>query len=377
MKLSPDQVQAVESILDWWKDRSSNQFVLTGYAGTGKTTIIRNVVSAVTSIVGAPTGKAAYRLRKKTGGDAATIHRLAYDFRGEDAKGRLDFEFRGLEDGTRLVVIDEASMLDAQVYNDLMSQGYRILFVGDPGQLPPIGESPGILDAPDFTLTEIHRQENPELLDFAHGIRSGTYLPAGDGEIVRKWPRWDEDGVASILAEADVTLCYRNATRRRLNLQILKLRGLIEHGDKADDLWPQLRGKTFKIVGLRNYPKLNLYNGTEEDFTLHEVTEHGLLGELMDGTPVMLAKAGFLSESIPSEDRQRRDRLLADFGYCLTTHKSQGSEWDHVAVYDDTSLGMQHHSRWCYTAATRAKARLTWVHNGPGLTGPKKTIEPA
>lgn len=380
MKLSPDQVQAVDNVLAWWKARESDQFVLTGYAGTGKTTIIKNVVRQIPSIVGAPTGKAAFRLREKTGADAATIHRLAYEFQGEDAKGRLQFEFKGLFEGGKLLIIDESSMLDAQVYQDLMSQGYRILFVGDPGQLPPIGESPGILDVPDFSLTEIHRQENGPLLDFCHALRQGHYLPKSNND-VWLWPRWDEAGVKEILAQVDVVLCYKNATRRRLNLEMMKLRGLVEYGETAADLWPQLRGKTFKIVGLRNYPKLDLYNGTEADFRLEEVTEFGLFGSLMDiggtGTEVMLSKAGFLTEAVPSEDRQRRDRLLADFGYCLTAHKSQGSEWENVAVYDDTGGTIQHQARWNYTAATRAKSRLVWVHNGPGTTGPKKMIEPA
>lgn len=374
---SPDQLAAVEAVREWWADKSRQTFVLTGHAGTGKTSLMRFILArhAGPAIVGAPTGKAAHRLRS-TGVAASTIHKLAYEFRGDDDLGKLLFEFKGLERSDALVVIDEASMIDAVVYNDLLGRGYRMLFVGDPGQLPPIGESPGILDTPDFHLTEIHRQDKGPLLDFCHAVRAGEYLPKSNNE-VWLWPRWDEGGVREILAQVDVVLCYKNSTRRRLNLEMLKLRGLIKDGDKPSDLWPQLLGKKFRVVGLRNCPRLDIYNGTEAEFTLRDYFGDTLYGSIdtgFDTVDLDIDARGFLAEDIPSEVRKERGILLFDFGYALTVHKSQGSEWENVAVYDDTGGTIQHQSRWNYTAATRAKSALVWIHNGPEPTGPRKTI---
>ena len=373
------QLAAADAIREWWRsDRQT--FVLTGYAGTGKTSLMKYILARHPgpAIVGAPTGKAAHRLRS-TGVAASTIHKLAYEFRGQDDLDKLLFEFKGLDRSDALVVIDEASMIDTKVYEDLLGRGYRMLFVGDPGQLPPIGESPGILDTPDAHLEKIERQEDGGLLDFCHALRGGQYLPKSNNE-VWLWPRCDEEGVATILANSDVVLCYKNSTRCRLNLQMLKLRGLIEEGSKPAELWPQLLGKKFRVVGLRNCPRLDIYNGSEAEFTLRDYCGDSLYGEISTGFDTVdldIDARGFLAEDIPSEVRKERGVLLFDFGYALTVHKSQGSEWPNVAVYDDTSGTIQHQARWNYTAATRAKSRLTWIHNGPGPYGPKKNISPA
>jgi exodeoxyribonuclease-5 len=373
------QLAAAEAVREWWAtDRQT--FVLTGYAGTGKTSLMRYILARHMgpAIVGAPTGKAAHRLRS-TGVPASTIHKLAYEFRGDDDLGKLLFEFKGLERSDALVVIDEASMVDERIYQDLMGRGYRMLFVGDPGQLPPIGDSPGILGTPDAHLEKIERQENGGLLDFCHALRAGRYLPPANNEVFL-WPRWDEAGVDRILTEVDVALCYKNSTRRRLNLQMLKLKGLIEDGDKPSDLWPQLLGKTFRVVGLRNVPRFDIYNGSEAEFTLRDYFGDTLYGSIdtgFDTVDLDIDARGFLAEDIPADVRKERGILLFDFGYCLTVHKSQGSEWRNVAVYDDTCGTIQHQARWCYTAATRAQRTLTWIHNGPGPTGPKKNIPAA
>ena len=377
LQLSPDQVEALERVRAWWEGEERQTFSLAGYAGTGKTTIIAEIIRAMEGsvAVAAPTGKAAQRLREK-GVDACTIHQLAYSFTGYDAHGNPDFDFTGIRRKRCLVVVDEASMVNQRVHDDLVKEGYRMLFVGDHGQLAPVGGDPGIMRRPDFALSQIHRQDDAGLLDFAHALRAGDPLPEARGAVEKVWrdPRQEPEEVGAALRDADVVIAWRNATRHWLNHRIMQLRGLLPDDLRYDPrdagqavaVLRALGHQWFPVVCLQNNYRLRAFNGQVfdacvESFVEGSTTAYGLLREEgCDDRTVAFDLAGFRMQKNARSELQ--GHVLVDFGCCLTAHKSQGSEWPWVCVWDDTNAGMEDRARWQYTAATRAKERLTWIH---------------
>lgn len=374
LSLSPDQVRAVDRVLHWLEREPDRQTMsLAGYAGTGKTTVISHLIDRLPGrvIVAAPTGKAALRLRQK-GVRATTIHQLAYRFEGEDANGDPEFTYTGIKDAGALVIIDEASMINDEIYRDLVGGGYRMLFVGDHGQLAPVGDDPGIMRSPDVVLDVIHRQDDSGLLDFAHQLRDGVYLPEASGAVSKHWLH-PIDGATGLgreaMTSADVVLCYQNRTRWHLNSRIMVDLGLTSHSvatGGAQRILLGLVGKTCRVVALKNNYRVGIFNGQLADLAVQRVTDDAVYGDLTLDTGVGLAGVTVSTLGFGRKPEGAGDLpsavLLMDFGYVLTAHKSQGSEWDHVCVYDDTFRGMRDRARWCYTAATRAKRRLTWLH---------------
>ena len=161
--LTEEQQLAINKILLWFELSQSQEFKLGGYAGTGKTTIIKCLIgpdlsSKIHPVICAFTGKACHVLRKKGLLSAQTIHSLIYDaLMDEDGSVTFTLKTR-LESRPNLIIIDEASMISADLYRDLRSFGIKLLFIGDPGQLEPIGDNPNLMKQPDYVLTKIHRQ---------------------------------------------------------------------------------------------------------------------------------------------------------------------------------------------------------------------------
>src|SRR5262249_11808404 len=154
---------------------------LGGYAGTGKSTLVRVLKDELSSFaVCAYTGKAANVLRKK-GLPAKTIHSLIYRPRvreWEDENGKLQIETLWDRKPARDVecdgfIVDEASMVDEGIYNTLRSYKKPIIFVGDHGQLEPVnGNGFNLMGSPDITLRQVHRNAG-EIAEFANFIRQG------------------------------------------------------------------------------------------------------------------------------------------------------------------------------------------------------------
>ncbi len=162
-----EQAEAIDGVGRWLKRGEPQVFRLFGYAGVGKTTLARHVAEAADgeTAFAAFTGKAAMVMRAHGCPGATTIHALIYRA-SEGADGAPTFTIN--EDGpasrASLIVIDECSMVDAELARDLLSFGKPILVLGDPFQLPPVKGGGYFTDAaPDVMLTEIHRQaeDNP------------------------------------------------------------------------------------------------------------------------------------------------------------------------------------------------------------------------
>jgi exodeoxyribonuclease V len=390
VELSPEQGRAASRVHTWLSDPSAPQvFRLFGGAGTGKTTLARYIAEGVDGevLAAAFTGKAAYVLRTK-GLPASTIHKLIYLPKGRssqryaelkerveelasDDPGRPALErelaaeernlarpaFRLNLDSplrrARLLVVDEVSMVDRQIGTDLESFNCKILVLGDPAQLPPVyGAGYFTEGTPDVLLEEIHRQArgNP-IIQMAAEIREGRLPHLGrHGEsLVRT--RMD----AEMALEADQMLVGRNRTRQAFNHRVRQLRG-------HDQVLPVLGDK---LVCLRNSGEQPLLNGS-----LWEVTEAP--GRVDDGRLQLRVKdpegmdvlclahhQHFTGEKL--EWWQKGEAEEFDYGYALTCHKAQGSQWDHVLVYNESAAFGQDRWRWLYTAVTRAARRVTLV----------------
>jgi exodeoxyribonuclease V len=137
----PQQEAALHAVAAWLKRGKPQTFRLFGYAGTGKTTLAKKIAEDVKGEVafGAFTGKAALVMRAKGCAEARTIHSLIYRA-SETETGEPSFVLN--EDSavarSKLVIIDECSIIDAELGRDLLSFGVPVLVLGDPGQLPPV-----------------------------------------------------------------------------------------------------------------------------------------------------------------------------------------------------------------------------------------------
>jgi exodeoxyribonuclease V len=374
LKLSPQQDDALKAVADWLADGETPIFRLFGYAGTGKTTLARHFAEGIDGAVqfAAFTGKAAQVLRSKGAKSARTLHSLIYRPRGEET---ISDETSGLSRVSptfslnrqspvakaKLIIVDECSMVDEALGRDLMSFGTPILVLGDPGQLPPVSGGGFFTEAePDFLLTEIHRQarDNP-IIDLALHVREGKELMHGDWGAARIIGKREVE-TDEVLA-ADQVLVGTNRTRRRYNARLRELKGFEGPLPMSGD----------KLVCLRNDPAKGLLNGSlwQVMTASRETTKPGVNlivkpddDDIDQGAAkIRLLKAAFEDPDadIPWPTKKRFDDF--DYGYALTVHKAQGSQWNNVMLFDESWAFKETRERWLYTAITRAAERLTIV----------------
>ncbi len=374
MEFSPQQDEALKAVSRWLKEGRPQLFRLFGYAGTGKTTLARHFAEGVDGGVqfAAFTGKAAQVLRSKGATNARTIHSLIYRPRGEESvteettgKTSVSPTFTLNRQSpiarAKLVVIDECSMVDEQLGRDLLSFGTPVLVLGDPGQLPPISGGGFFTEAePDFLLTEIHRQARDNaIIRLALDVREGREFMRGDHGEARVIGK--EEVERDLVLGADQVLVGTNRTRRRYNSRLRELKGFTMAVPQAGD----------KLVCLRNDPAKGLLNGSlwKVMTASRETTKPGinlLVSPEEDDPDRGVAKIKLLKDTFENPDteigwaaRKRYDDF--DFGYALTVHKAQGSQWNEVMLFDESWAFKDTRARWLYTAITRAAQRLTIV----------------
>lgn len=367
LSFSPQQETAMDSVSHWLKNDSGKKriFRLFGYAGTGKTTIATHLAEGLDGdvVYAAFTGKAAMMMQQHGCAGATTIHRLIYQPE-KQSNGHVKFRLNRHSEvkDAALIVIDECSMVDATLARDLMSFKKPILALGDPAQLPPIDGAGYFTNAePDAMLTEIHRQaKDSPVLRLATAVREGKPLDYGVYGTSRVVPN-DSLSLEEILA-ADQLLVGRNVTRHHYNAGIRELLGRKSHLPELGD----------RLVCLRNDHGLGIYNGG-----LFEVVSPPRETRFKP-TISMKVKSLDVSDSpeisvrvhpeffAGIENRLAEKDLLKTqqfgYGYALTVHKSQGSQWANVIIDDESGfLPENMRKRWLYTAITRASDRVTIV----------------
>ncbi len=373
MNWSPQQEHARRVVSRWIRDPSAPQtFYLAGYAGSGKTTLAEDLVSDTDRnwLFGAFTGKAAYVLQQKGCTGARTLHSLIYKPAGDENAAEIErFEqeigkpettpARRKElasDVLRLrkqseprwslwqtgplaakdtagIVVDEVSMVDSRLGRDLESFGKKILVIGDPAQLPPV-KGGGYFTArePDIMLTEVHRQaKESAVLRLATHVREGGSLSSFDpapGVEINPAER-----PTSALA-ADQVLVGLNKTRHDSNRRLRDLRR--RTGDLPYD--------GDRLVCLRNERETGLFNGSQwivVDATPSSVDTIEITVRSEDDDRVVVTKAWIhyfdgRREEIENAGQKRRRHSEFDWGYALTVHKAQGSQYRRVLVVDES-----------------------------------------
>ncbi|NTU73523.1 AAA family ATPase [Candidatus Roizmanbacteria bacterium] len=383
--LSPDQKRALDSLLAWHKDGSHNGFIsLGGYAGTGKTTLLgilrrklhkENEKLKVAFV--SYTGKATRVLRQKltaakTAFDqdsVSTIHALIYSPIVDDNEEIVGWE-RKKKIECDLIVVDEASMVDENIWRDLVAYDVPIIAVGDHGQLPPISGSFSLMANPLLRLEKIHRQAegNPVIQLSLQAREMGNIPPGSYGEGVYKLSRRnteDIEKVNSLLAAYDYTtmiLCGYNSTRAKLNNHIRTILGFESTCPQQND----------KIICLRNNHKKQIFNGmtgiinsiipfTDDWYTVTVNMD----GEEKPYEGDISAKQFSSQQSLNFTDRRSSimDGDLFDFGYAFTVHKAQGSQAKKVILFEERFKQMDDEMwrRWLYTGVTRAEEELILV----------------
>jgi exodeoxyribonuclease-5 len=365
MEWSPQQDEALQAVSRWLKDEPEKQvFRLFGWAGTGKSTLARHLAQGVKTVkYAAFTGKAAQVMRKYGARGASTIHSLIYSLVSEkDGEPRFVLDTESDAAKADLIVIDEVSMVDETLGRDLLSFGTKVLVLGDPFQLPPV-QGAGFFTAeePDFMLTEIHRQaaDNP-IIRMSMEIREGGDLEYGRYGESLVIPRADVDRGAVL--EADQVLAGRNRTRVAYNDRLRELKGMPRHEPVDGD----------RLVCLKNNPKKRLLNGQiwiahgvkkrsgDRYSMLLEPDEPNATGKAIEAK-AMTHAAFFSGEEDTLSWPERRQFDEFTFGYCLTVHKAQGSQWDDVYLFDESFVFREERRRWLYTGITRASERITVV----------------
>jgi ATP-dependent exoDNAse (exonuclease V) alpha subunit len=374
-QFSPHQDQALNAVAHWLKEKPGTNgtpqvFRLFGYAGTGKTTLAKHLAEQADGEVkfAAFTGKAASVMRGKGCHGASTIHGLIYRAResGEEIPS-FDLWDEAPASKAELIIVDECSMVDAELGRDLLSFGVPVLVLGDPAQLPPIqsgNSGVGFFTEaePDVMLTEVHRQAiDDPIVRLSMDIRAGEYLEPGrygETEVVRKGDLDPER-----VLEADQVLVGRNATRRSYNARMRKRRGFTDTMPEAGD----------KLVCLRNNRKKALFNGGLWSVKERGARKGGAKTGIMtmrllpdDETATRGVKVSVRPECFSGGIEQidwarRKPYDEFDYGYVLTVHKAQGSQWDDVVLFDESFAFPDSRERWLYTGVTRAAKRLTVV----------------
>lgn len=377
-QLTEKQLAAIKEICALYKT-DKKTITICANAGTGKTSLIPFIIEELgirpfqVAYV-AFTGKAARVLREKGLVGASTIHKLIYSTRFNKRTGEMVFYKKEPIDliHLKLIVVDEVSMVGQKLMDDLKSYNIPLLCLGDDAQLPPVEDTEGnkLLRNPDVRLTEIFRQKDgSSILDVATDLRCAgkpVSCNINDNEVrtIKK-----EDLTIEALKWADQILCCKNGTKDAFNAEIRKSLGFTTPYPQSGD----------KVICLKNYwnvasqnsgePLTNGTTGTITAIVPHLDRAFDKWAEVTfapDYAPDDYFSIGITLNPFFGLATQSRfaksNRCLFDFGYAITVHKSQGSQWEKVLFYAGDIWGdpLTKH-QLAYTAVTRAQKKLVYV----------------
>lgn len=389
MELTRKQEEGLKIALKRHRD-NEKYTVISGYAGTGKSTLVRFIINALDIdedrvVYTAYTGKAVEVLRKKGNKNACTLHKLLYDSFPRPGGGfyrkpkpSIDYD---------VVIVDEVSMAPKTLIDLLLTHRCYVVCLGDPFQLPPVDkdEDNGLLAHPHIFLDEVMRQaKESEIIRLTMDIREGNsieYNPKGKEVLVLSKAQLN----TGMLTWADQVLVGTNAARINVNNQMRSLLGF-EGGPQEGD----------KVICLRNY--WDNFSETEGDPLVN-----GTIGYIKNGFKTFrdfpryikadnhrfdVWQANFIVGEDYFENTEIDYKMLTTgekccdwrvayqlgklknkigevvpkefaYAYAITCHKSQGSEWDKVLVLEESfPFDRTEHARWLYTACTRASDKL-------------------
>jgi exodeoxyribonuclease-5 len=340
-------------INNWYKNEQHRILIISGYAGCGKTTLARSIpglLKAGSTIFLAPTGKAATVLS----GRARTIHSYLYIPVVDPITKKVSFDKKFPEDfEDDLLIVDEISMVNEEMLQDLMDTGIPIIGLGDPAQLPPVQGTNEILHHPDIFLTEVFRNDGG-ILALATDIRMKNRLTFKYNHV-----SWNFTGIAKQLNRVDddaIIICKFNKTRRAINKQyrreVKHFAYILEVGEK--------------LIITRNNRDSGLMNGSIVFIKdILKVKVEALLAQIIVTTPDGYERELLINlDTIMQRDvRPMSDKTIhdVDYAYAITCHKAQGSEYKKVFIINE-GRRFDNHQAWFYTAVTRAREEI-FIYN--------------
>ena len=381
MVLTNGQEKGLKVAVERYRNKEAYTCIA-GYAGVGKSTLVSHIIDALNIApqdvcYAAFTGKASLVLREKGCYNSMTMHRLLY-YSKELPDGTFEHKPREkLEYNYKIIVVDEVSMIPADMWDLLLSHGIHVIALGDPFQLQPINGESEILSHPHVFLDEIVRQaQDSEIIRLSMDIRAGLPLTKHKGNEVSIVSNRQVNDV--YYAGADQIIAAKNITRSNINWKCRK----IKFGPDV----PAYPIENEKVICLKNYwnilstqgePLINGMIGNLNNITCkNSLLFEDLFDKEMMSDFCIEENNKFLSlfmdyklltegkQTVNNDNWQKfmgfPKPLLFDYAYCITCHKSQGSEFDKVLVFDEYMKGTDH-ARWLYTACTRAKQKLIIV----------------
>ena len=390
--LTRKQEEGLKTAVQRYKNKQKYT-VISGYAGTGKSTLVRFIIDAIgvnpdlDVVYATYTGKAAQVLINKGCKNAMTLHKLLYEShpRPDGSFYRIPVKYLKY----KVVVVDEASMAPVQMIQLLLSHKAYIIFLGDPFQLPPIRDQDNnhLLDSPHVFLDEIMRQAmDSEIVRLTLDIREQKPISYSNGNEVKVIPF--NKLSSGMLLWADQILTATNRTRIHINDTMRQLtghEGLPQDGDKIIclrnywDCWAD--NGDFLVngtIGYLNNPyqsfnvippwfcggKSQRVKTTVGHFTSDVGCDYGRLQmdteQIISGERTLDSK--IIYKLMKNVKYQHLVPLDFTYGYAVTCHKAQGSQWDKVLVVEECfPYDNEEHARWLYTACTRASQKLVLV----------------
>lgn len=381
---APLQKQSIELALN------NRILVITGGPGTGKTTILKGILSLydeleLETLLAAPTGRAAKRMSELTGREASTIHRLLGAKMAEDGETVVFSKHEGDPLNCDALVLDECSMVDITLMSSLLKAlkpGCRLVLVGDADQLPSVGPGNVFSDiirsqtVPTVRLTEIFRQKgDSRIVRNAHMINSGEHpdFEANTGDFFRL--RRLNGGTA---VETIVELCARrlpeNMKIPSASIQVLSPTRKGETGTVNLNkrlqaaLNPPSESKKEKLFGEVVFRVGDRVIQTKNNYDTIWKTKGGVSGAgVYNGDIGTIAQIDSITETLTVDFE---DKLATysfemlnelEHAWALTVHKSQGSEYRAVVLALSGDVQMLLTRGVLYTAVTRAKELLIMV----------------
>lgn len=396
MELNEGQLNALRIAVQRFKDREPYT-IIAGPAGAGKSATLKFIIAALgldpvqDVIYATPTGKAAQVLKKRGNPNAMTLHKLLYKA-VQDRGGKYHFiprDVLDVEQEPQLICVDEVSMVDPRIWEQLLTHHIPIIAMGDPAQLPPVSENGdnGVLKQPHAVLTEIMRQEaGNEIIDLATHVRLGNPLETYKCRNEQARIITQADLISGHYTWADQILCATNETRRCGNAIKREILGFpankIAQGDSlislknhwdfmSDNQEPLVNGSIGKILDYeinKIYLPRYIHEGKYELMIADIQTEDG---EIFRQVPVdyrcLMTGVSTLNDKEKMQLKRSKKWQMEvpfemNFSYFCTCHKYQGDQADNVMVFEENfPFDKATHQRWLYTACTRAVQKLIVV----------------
>ena len=385
--LSDEQKNAISTCLN------NMISIITGGPGTGKTTIIKCLIDILEEqkknyVLCAPTGRAAKRITQTTGKEAKTLHRLLEISKIDDNDIDLFYEYQVKQVEDEVVIVDEASMIDIMMMNNLVKgikPTTQLIIVGDVNQLPSVGPGSVLKDiiasdiVPTVELKQIYRQSaKSDIVMNAHRVNEGLYpeFKTKDTDLFFISTKTIEQTINEIAS----LISYRLESYSNLDvlkdLQVLTPvkkteLGTIELNEKIQDILnPKSESKKqieFQSKIFRENDKvMQIINNYDKKYSIDgkffEGIYNGDIGyiDFIDTENERLY-VKFDDDRLVEYDFEELDQL--EHSYAITIHKSQGSEFDYVILPIFTGYKKLLTRNLLYTAMTRAKKMLIIIGN--------------